>query len=46
MTTVCKDGDEILEEVEIVESPPSNDIELWTKAMFVVKSDENNKRQR
>lgn len=38
LTTNLKDGEEVLEEVEIVEAPSLADAQQWMKGVFSVKN--------
>ncbi|VDN01142.1 unnamed protein product [Thelazia callipaeda] len=37
LTTKVNDGEEVLEEIEIIEAPSSDDAQKWMKALFKVK---------
>ncbi|MCP9258030.1 Tumor suppressor p53-binding protein 1 [Dirofilaria immitis] len=41
LTTNVKDNEEVLEEVEIVEAPLSDDPQNWMEAMFIIKDTNN-----
>uniref|UniRef100_A0A1I8F060 BRCT domain-containing protein n=1 Tax=Wuchereria bancrofti TaxID=6293 RepID=A0A1I8F060_WUCBA len=41
LTRNVKDDEEVLEEVEIVEAPSSNDAQNWMEAMFTIKDTNN-----